>query len=77
MIEYFVIGILTVLIIALNVFWANVVLKLANRVMSRDYKEFREAEKRHEAPVIRLPLEDHDPDAERQSKDLNSLMGLI
>lgn len=76
MIEYFVIGILTVLIIALNVFWANVVLKLANRVMSRDYKEFREAEKRP-APVIRLPLEDHDPDAERQSKDLNSLMGLV
>lgn len=78
MIEHFVIGILVVVMLAQNVFWAKVVLNLTNRLMSRNYAELRQAEAKPTLVQTR-PLEDEgtDPVSERQAKDLNSLMGMV
>ena len=75
-IEYFVLGILTVLMIAQNIFWAKVVLNLTNRLMSRNYVELKQAEQKpaqHQPSKVAV---DHDPIAERQATELNSLLGM-
>lgn len=77
MIEAFIIGILTVILVAQNVFWAKVVLNLTNRLMSRNYAELRQADAK---PTILKPLSDeesYDPIAERQAKELNSILGMV
>lgn len=76
MIEHFVIGMLMILIIGQNVFWAKVCLNLTNRIMSRNYAELTLAEAK---PTLQRPQEEdfHDPIAERQAQDLNSMLGMV
>ncbi len=77
MIEYFVIGILTTLLIAQNFFWARLCLNLTNRIMSRNYAEVKQAEAK---PTILKPLQDEDasdPFAERQAIELNTMLGMV
>lgn len=75
-IDYFIIGILVALMVGQNVFWANVCLKLTNRIMSRNYLEVAQADRK---PVPFKPIveDDSDPTAERQAKELNSIMGIV
>ncbi len=75
MIEVVVAG-LVILIIAQNVFWAKVCLNLTNRIMSRNFSEFMQAQNK---PTIlkALPEDDHDPIAERQAQELNTMMGMV
>lgn len=75
--EYFIIGVLTVLMIAQNVFWARVCLNLTNRIMSRNYAELKQAEHKPAAPVLPLKDDEHDPVAERQATELNAMFGMV
>lgn len=78
MIEYFIIGILVALIVAQNVFWANTCLQLTNRIMSRNYLEVAQADRKPEAlKPLQSVEDDSDPFAERQAKELNSIMGIV
>ncbi len=63
-------------LIASNLFWANICLKLTNRLMSRNYGELLQAENKpqHLKPV---PEDMSDPVAERHAADMNSLIGLV
>lgn len=77
MIEYFAIGSLVVLLFAQNIFWAKVCLNLTNRIMSRNYAELKQAEAR---PTLVKPLQDEeivDPVAERQARELNTMLGMV
>lgn len=76
MIEPFVVGILTVLLIAQNIFWARVVLMLTNRLMSRNYAELKQAENKPAAPAL-VQDDGRDPEAERQAQELNSMFGMV
>jgi hypothetical protein len=80
--EAFALGILVVLMIAQNIFWARIVLSLSNRLMSRDFNEFAHAKKiEKQKPEKLKPLpsfqeEAIDPEAERQANDLNTLFNM-
>lgn len=66
---------LIALLMATNIFWAYVCLKLTNRLMSRSYHEYAMAEKK---PVKRAVVENSpevDEFAESQARQLNALMG--
>lgn len=81
-VELFVIGILTVLVIAQNVYWARVNHSLVNRLMSRDYVEYAQAKKiERQKPEKLTPLpvlqEDAiDPESARQAQELNSMFNM-
>ena len=75
--EYFVIGFLCFLIIAQNVFWAKVCFNLTNRVMSRNYSELRQAEQKPAAAAEKVSEDEHDPFAEQQAQQLNTLFGIV
>lgn len=77
MIEYFIIGILVALIVGQNIFWSHICLKLTNRIMSRNYMEVLQGERKpiNDAPMI--AEDDADPIAERQAMELNSIMGVV
>lgn len=55
-------SVLAVLLLASNAFWAYTVHKLINKLMSRNYFEFKDAElKTEEKPkTIKVPVEDHE-----------------
>lgn len=74
--EWFIVGILIVLMIAQNIFWAKICLKLTNRIMSRNYAELRQAE---QTPVSSRPLQEEEVDlfAEKQARELNSMLGMV
>lgn len=63
--------------IAQNVFWAVICLKLTNRVMSRNYQEIAQADKKPEPFRPMIADDEADPVAERQAKELNSIMGVV
>lgn len=64
--------------IAQNALWANICLKLTNRIMSRNYLEVAQGEKKPQKPLRQIVEEDDsDPVAERQAKELNSIMGVV
>ena len=65
------------LLIATNIFWASVCLGLTNRLMSRNFAEFTQvtAKPTRLKPVIEE--DGFDPHAERQAKDLNSMLGMV
>lgn len=76
-IEYFIIGILTFILVSQQVYWARICYQLTNRIMSRNYAELRQAEAK---PTVSRPVKDenaHDPFAENQAKELNSLFGMV
>jgi hypothetical protein len=76
MIEYFIIGILVVLMVGQNIFWANVCLKLTNRLMSRNYGELIQA-KNKPTKLQSAPEDMSDPVAERNARDMNSMIGAM
>ncbi len=67
---------LVVLLFGSNIFWANMHLKLANRVMSKNYAEFVQATKKPTKPQL-VPEDMSDPLAERHAADMNSLIGVF
>jgi len=79
--EWFVIGLLVVLIIAQNIFWARVSLSLANRLMSRDFQDFAYGKRISKAKNEQDKVQDvagevSDPEAERQAHELNSIFNM-
>lgn len=80
-VELIVLGLLTVLLIAQNIFWAKVCFNLTNRLMSRSYYEFEQAQAltrpKAQHPHSSNVTEMFDPEDERQAQGANSLLGLI
>lgn len=77
-IEVGIIAVLSCLLIAQNIYWAKVCLNLTNRLMSRNYVEFKQAEtKRTELKPKIVQDEYFDPVADRQAQDLNSILGIV
>lgn len=77
----FTVGFLTVLLFGTQIFWARLALKLTDRVMSRDYNDFVQAESIKTRPHIapKVPLDDDaalDPIAEDNARKANALLGL-
>lgn len=72
----FVIGFLISLIVASNVYWARVCYSLINRLMAKDYNEFKTLEKKPKILPIKIQDEGVDQYAERQAQELNSLVGI-
>lgn len=70
MIEY----VLAALLIVTNAYWAYVCFRLVNRLMSRNFYEFRAAEKRPEKPQVKKPELERDEYAEAQAAQLNSII---
>lgn len=77
--EYFALGVLTVVLIASQVFWMKLVINLANRIMSRNYFEVVQAENlKTKRPELNLePDFKIDPADERQAAELNSLLNIV
>jgi hypothetical protein len=77
--EFFVLGLLSVMIVASNVFWARMVKELTAKIMSRSHYEFVQAEKlKVPRPAARASEDDSiHPDDERQAQQLNSIFGVV
>jgi hypothetical protein len=77
--EFFLLGLLSVILVASNVFWARLVKELTAKVMSRSHYEFVQAEKLKEPrPAVRMSEDDQiHPDDERQAQVLNSFFGVV
>lgn len=78
-IEHFALGLLSVLLLGSNVFWAKLVIAMSNRIMSRNYYEFAQSEKlKAQKPAAKSEREPEqtDPEDERQARELNAIMGI-
>ncbi len=80
--EAFALGILTIVFLGSNIFWAKLVLDLTNRLMSRTYTDVVLAENlnktKNEAPNILLQKDnEQDLYATEQANKLNALVGII
>lgn len=78
-IEFFIIGVLVVLLIGQQVYWAKLTLSLANRLMSRNYFELVQAEmqkKPRKNKISDEPETIYDPEDLRQAREANALMGI-
>ena len=73
-VELVIVGILIVFLIAQQAFWSVVVFKLTNRIMSRDFSEF----KRANAPqkLSPLPQDASDTIDEQLATDANKFFGI-
>ena len=71
--------ILVTLFVATNVFWSMLTLKLVNKIMSRSYYEYVQAQElKTQKPVsVSQPEQYIDPGDERQAQDMNSLVGIV
>lgn len=67
---------LLVALLTTNIYWAAVCLKLTNRLMSRNYGELIQAE-RKPAQLKPVPEDMSDPIAERHAKEMNSMIGIV
>ena len=74
-----IVGFLILLIFIQNLYWMKVCYDLNNKLMSRNYYEYNQAQalkfpksEQHQAVV-----EEPDYDAERQAREINSLMGVV
>jgi hypothetical protein len=73
-----VIGFLILLNVVQSIYWMKVCYGLNNRLMSRNYYEYNQAEALKVPNVPKHPVsEEIDFDAERQARDINSLMGVV
>lgn len=82
MIDWFVIGILTALLLGQQVYWANVVRHLTDKLMSRDYQNYAETKKQFDRkPTLQktssLADDVIDPTSEIQAQELNSILGMV
>lgn len=80
-IDFFIIGVLTVLLLGQHVFWSRTVLQLTNRLMSRNYYDFKQAEQvgkpRPASPSVDPDQLVIDPIDQRQADEMNSIIGVI
>ncbi len=76
--EWFVVGILVVLLLGQQVYWSFIVYKLNDRLMSRDFSEFTRGEKTRKVLKIAPAPPDEpagvDPIAEENARRANSLL---
>ena len=73
-----IIGILTVLIMGQQIYWANICFKLTNRLMARDYSDFKQAERltqTHLTPMA--PADAEDVWANAMADRANKTLGLM
>lgn len=78
-VEHFALGLLSVLLLGSNVFWAKLILAMSNRLMSRNYYEHSQAEKLKASKPAAKPeekSEQFDPEDERQARELNAIMNI-
>lgn len=78
--ELVALALLSVLLLATNVFWAKIVFELNNRLMSRSFYEFSQAQALQTPKASSPPSSDGmhiDPVDERQAREINSLMGVF
>lgn len=70
-------GLLLLLIVAQNLYWMKICYDLNNKLMSRNYYEYNQAQALKAPSVQKLPDDDIDYEAERQAREANSLMGVV
>lgn len=77
-VEFLAAGLLIILLLASNLFWAVLVNRLLNKLMSRSYAEYEQAQ------ALRIPkapehpsVDDVDHDADRQAREINSILGVV
>lgn len=80
--EWFCVGLLLVLLIGCQVYWARIVMQLTNKLMSRNYFEYVQTKRLAEQPqVVReeSKADDYlvDPEDERSAQSLNHIIGAI
>lgn len=80
-IEFFCLGLLSVLLVGSNVYWARLLKEMTARVMSKNHHEFVQAELLKAKPRARKAAREDEmavhPDDERQAQELNVLMGMV
>lgn len=75
--EYLIFASVMIVILTIQqIFWSRLCLQLTNRIMSRSYEELKQAEKMPLKIAPILPEDPHDPFADRQAKELNSMLGI-
>ena len=78
--EMFLLGLLSVLIVASNTFWAWVTYSLLNRLMSRTYIEYAQGKQEEKRKPQTLQSQQDvvvDPESERQAQELNSILNMV
>jgi len=75
--EIYVIVFLGSLLIIQNLYWMKVCFELNNRLMSRNYYDYNQAVALKSPSVQTNQVEEIDFDAERQARELNSIMGVV
>jgi hypothetical protein len=80
-VELICITILTVLLVVTNGFWAVVTFSLLNRLMSRDFFEFKQAKVYGKPKAVKNDATGDelviDPLDEQQAQQMNSMMGMV
>jgi hypothetical protein len=76
--EWFLVGILVILLIAQQGFWMYHSSKLMNKIMSRNYNDFVQGERLRKPTNVSRPAPSAilDPIAERNARDANRLLAL-
>lgn len=81
MIENFIIGVLTMLLLGQQVYWSRIVHSLMDKLMSRDYQNYAEVKKflKNKPTHFEAPSDDaaSDPVAEQHAQELNTIMGMV
>jgi len=76
--EFFTLGLLSVIVLASNIYWARICLQLTNRLMSRNYFDVAQGDRvgREKKPkIMDEPESIYDPEDMRQAEQLNSVFG--
>jgi hypothetical protein len=78
-IEWSIILALVLLLVVQQIFWAKMCSGLLNKLMSRNYYEYAQAQalKYPSAQKLQVVDDEVDPEAERQAREINSLMGMV
>lgn len=78
--EQIALGLLTVILLAQQFIWAKICFNLINRLMSRSYFEFEQAQAlkfpKAQTPPAKAP-DAFDIEDERQAQSANALLGLV
>lgn len=82
MADYFSLGLLSVLLLGSNVFWAKHCAKLTDKLMSRNFADYISTEKYRTTAKAKtsVTVEDEDvidPRDASQAQQLNSIMGMV
>ncbi len=70
--------VLSVMLVLTNVLWAYLCLQLMDRLMSRNYVEFKQGKSIGKPELVKAPDElVVDPVDELQAQEMNALMGIV